>query len=320
MCCLNKTQTSILQKLLILGIIVAVLVPTSVLGQEKNNEVREVEEEVVERNFSIEDFVRGALAVVPEVVEVAQDVIERINEGEYQDAYYSITGAIGLFDPLKEANSTSTNPESIYGTTATPPETDAEAADTQQSQTSQRLSQIIFSEPGQKAIAEQNEILVESQEAANLSQESTVEAYEENETIIDSNIEYGNNITDEANEAQSARASQDVLKALASQADYEAQILGGISEQIGIVAENQVYSSVQMKSLNTQLTIANQREQNIQTYLASSSLQMAEIDNNLEQQIELIKEKNEKQRLRSQVGMTTVFLPGLYLPPEEEDN
>lgn len=321
MCYKNKTGIFIFQKLLIFGVVMISFFSFSAQAQENNNDdVRETEEEVVERNFSIEDFIRGALAVVPEVVEVAQDVIEQISEGEYEDVYYSVRGAVGLFDPLTEANETGTNPDSIYGTTATPPTIDAKASDTQQSQTSQRLSQIIFSEPGQEAIAEQNEIIVESQEGANEAQEATVEAYEANEAIIGENVEYGNNIEDEANEAQAARASQDVLKALASQADYEAQILVGISEQISIIAENQVYSSVQTKTLNTQLAIVNQRNQNIQTYLASNGLQMSEIDNNLEQQIELIKKNNEKERLRSQMGMSTVFLPGLYSVGEEEEN
>ena len=306
---------------LIVGTMLVVSTPAlTVLAQDSGNEdIRDVEQEVVEEYFSIEDFIEGALSVVPEIIEVARDVIEQINEGEYEDAYYSVAGAIGLFDPLVEANETGTTPGSIYGTTATPPEIDGEAADNQQSQISQLLSQIIFSEIGQEAIAEQNEILEESQEAANLSQESTVEAYEEHEFIVTDNIEYGNDITEEANEAQSARASQDVLKALASQADYEAQILIGISEQIGTLAESQVYSSVQMKSLNTQLTVANQREQNIQTYLASNGLQMAEIDNNLEQQIEQVKNRNERERLRSKVGMGMVYLPGLFPPDEESD-
>lgn len=177
---------------------------------------------------------------------------------------------------------------------------------------SQRLSQIIFSDLGQEAIAEQNEILIESQQGASEAQEATVTAVESVEEIIDSNIAFADDITSEADEAQSARASQDVLKALASQSDYEAQILLGISEQLGVVTQNQVYNSVQMKSLNTQLTVANQREQNIQTFLASNGLQLSEIDNNIEQQIELLKQQNRKKILRSQTGMTKIFIPNLY--------
>lgn len=313
--CLNKKLLSLqIASILYLVLLPQVRVRAQTNLVDSSDEVGEVIEEVVERNFSIEDFIEGALAFVPEVIDRAEEIIESINEGDYEDAFYGVKGVIGLFDPQKEANTVAISNDSIYSNPESPQETDrmGQAADVQQSQVSQRLSQIIFSDLGQEAIAEQNEILIESQQGASEAQEATVTAVESVEEIIDSNIAFADDITSEADEAQRSRASQDVLKALASQSDYEAQILLGISEQLGVVTQNQVYNSVQMKSLNTQLTVANQREQNIQTFLASNGLQLSEIDNNIEQQIELLKQQNRKKILRSQTGMTKIFIPNLY--------
>lgn len=286
---------------------------------EDNPDVEDTTEDVVDRNLGIDDFIEGILAQVPIVIDKSKEVIENINQGNIGNAIYGTLGVIGLIDPQEEANNTTISTDSPYSY----PETIAgvnsmgKAADTQQSQTAQRLSQIIFSEEGQEIIGEQNQVLEESQEGAMLSQEATVETYESSESISNDNLEYTDAIAEEAAEARAAKASQDVLKAIASQNEYEALIVAGLSEQVALLNESQAYNAVQMKGLNTQLTVLNQREQNMQTYFAAQTLQLSEIDNNLEQQLEITRYRNAKQVSRSRVGMTKVFIPGLFTEGEE---
>ena len=289
--------------------------------QDSQNDPREeVVEENIERNYSIEDFVRGVLSTVPKIIDKTKDVIEDINRGNFGDAIYGAWDLVELIDPQEEANKTTISENSPYSNPELPEEVDrmGQAADVQQSQIIQRLSQIVFSELGQEATKQQNQNLEESQEAASLAQEATVEAQEIAEDIVDENFDFANDIEQEADEARSANASQDVLKAIASQKEYEGRIMTGISEQIALLVESEVYSGVQLKSLNTQLTVLNQREQNAQTFDAAQTLQLAEIDNNLEQQIKLDKFERDRKTLRAQVGMTKVYIPGLYT--EEVNN
>ncbi|MGB5632436.1 MAG: hypothetical protein WBM86_06615, partial [Waterburya sp.] len=73
-----------------------------------------------------------------------------------------------------------------------------------------------------------------------------------------------------------------------------------------------VYNSTQMSGLNEQLAISNQRQQNVETFLASGNSQLAEIDSNQELQIRQSIEKENQERLRSRQGITRIFIPGLF--------
>ena len=218
-------------------------------------------------------------------------------------------GSIGLIDPQAEAVSVSTSSNS-----ESPEEVaqKAEAADAAQSQISDRLSQIVFGKKGQEAMAEKNKVLVETQEIAAQAEVATGLVYKAARDIAVGNYQNAAIIQQQAEEAQNSNASQDVLKALAAQNKYIADINVGISEQLALLGEAQIYNGMQMKGLNTQLTIANQRQQNMETFLASQNSQLAEIDSNQELQIKREIEQEKRERLRSQQGLTRIFIPGLF--------
>ncbi|WP_449002741.1 hypothetical protein [Myxosarcina sp. GI1(2024)] len=68
------------------------------------------------------------------------------------------------------------------------------------------------------------------------------------------------------------------------------------------------------------LSTANQRQQNMETFLADQNSQLAEIDRNQELQIKQLIEKENRQRLRSRRGMTRIYIPGLFENNAAKDN
>ena len=271
-------------------------------------------EEEVDKNLSILDFIEGVLAQAPVIINKTKVLVENINQDNIENTIYGVLGEIGLIDPQQEANNTATSSQSPYSN----PESTTEAlkmgqaSDTQQSQIAQRLSQIIFSKQGQEVIAQENQVLEESQEGAMLSQEAMLQTYNVSEEIVSDQIARVDDVSIATEDAITAKASQDVLKAIATQNNYAAQMNAGISQQLTLLAEAQVYSGVQMKGLNTQLTVLNQREQNMQSYFAAQNLQLSEIDNNLEQQIDVDNYYRRLKTLQAQTGITKVFIPGLF--------
>lgn len=271
-------------------------------------------EEVVRQNLGILDFIEGVLSQVPVIINRSKVLVENINQDSIENIIYGAMGEIGLIDPQQEANNTAISQESPYSNPESTVEASqmGQASDTQQSQIAQRLSQIIFSKQGQAVIARQNQILEESQEGAMLSQEALNQTHDVSKKVMNNQIVRADDISLVAEDARSAKASQDVLKAIATQNEYAAQMSAGISEQLTLLTEAQVYSGVQMKGLNTQLTVLNQREQNMQSYFAAHNLQLSEIDNNLEQQIDTDEYHRRIKTLQAQIGITKVYIPGLF--------
>ena len=259
-------------------------------------------------NASIEEIIAG----VPEIINKTKEVIENINLENIEEILGAVLGDIGLIDPQVAANNTAivgsySNPESVE-------EIDkmADASDVKATQIIQDLSQIVFGQKGQEAIAEQNEVLEDTQSKAALSVEVTAETNNVSRQVSQNQAERVEEVAIEAQNARAAGASQDVLKAIATQKEYEAQMQAGISNQLALLTETEVYNALQMEGLNTQLTVMNQREQNMQSYFAAQNLQLSEIDNNLEQQIYFDKYKHKIENLRTHTAMTKIFLPGVY--------
>ena len=71
-------------------------------------------------------------------------------------------------------------------------------------------------------------------------------------------------------------------------------------------------NGMQMNGLTTQLTIANQRSQNMETFLAAQNSQLAEIDSNQELAMKREIERENQARTRDRQGMTRIFISGLF--------
>ncbi|MGB5635468.1 MAG: hypothetical protein WBM44_27895 [Waterburya sp.] len=311
--------------LLCLSSILVLTAPSTVWAQTVNdNSLVEGESKkiVLDNPNPLSSFLQDILATINPIIDQTKDVIENLNGGSLENAILSTLGSIGLIDPHEEAASVSTSNQSPYSNPQSPEEVaqKAEAADAAQSQISDRLSQIVFGKKGQEAIAEQNKVLVKTQETAAQAEAATGLVYEAARDIAVGNYQNAAIIQQQAEIAQSSNASQDVLKALAAQNKYIADINVGISEQLALLGSAQVYNGMQMKGLNTQLTIANQRQQNMETFLASGNSQLAEIDSNIELQIKREIEREARERLRSQQGMTRIFIPGLFENDQSQDN
>ncbi len=265
----------------------------------------------------IESFFRDVFETINPIIDQTKEVIADLNGGSLENVILTTLGSIGLIDPQEEANSVSTSDRSPYSDPQSPEEVviKAEAADAVQSQISDRLSQIVFGQKGQEAINEQNKVLGQTQTDAAQASAATGLVYEAAYDIAIDNYQYASEVQQLADTAVAANSSQDVLKALAAQNEYMAGINVGISEQIALLGEALIYNSIQMNGLTNQLTISNQRQQNIETFLASQNSQLAEIDSNQELQIKQSIEKEAQQRLRNRQGMTRIFIPGLF-----EDN
>ncbi|WP_036489104.1 hypothetical protein [Myxosarcina sp. GI1] len=116
----------------------------------------ETTEEVTKENLSIGDFVEGILAEAPIIIDRGRQLIENLNAENLVNTVYGTLGELGLLDPQEEANRTATSPDSPYSNPESTTETDemGRAADARQSQTIQRLSQIVFNKQGQEVVAE----------------------------------------------------------------------------------------------------------------------------------------------------------------------
>ena len=320
--------------LLCLSSITILTIPLSVRAQTgTGNSLVEGEPdiiELIENNPSpIESFFENVFETINPIIDQTKEVIAEINGGSLESAILTTLGAVGLIDPQEEANSVFSSDKSPYSNPQSPEEVvlQADAADAQQSQISDRLSQIVFGQKGQEAINEQNKVIGQTQTNAVQAQTATGAVYQTAKDIAIDNYQYADKIADEAAKAQAANASQDVLKALAAQNQYMAEINSGVSEQLALLGEAQVYNSVQMSGLNEQLAISNQRQQNVETFLASGNSQLAEIDSNQELQIRQSIDKENQERLRSRQGITRIFIPGLFendaaqnSTPSENDN
>ena len=279
--------------------------------------------DLIENNPSpIENFFNDVFNTINPIIDRTKEVIAEVNGGSLEDAILTTLGAVGLIDPQEEASSVSTSEQSPYSNPQSTEEVieSSQAADDHQSQIQERLSQIVFGHEGQEVIDEQNQAIAQTQTDSTQAQIATGAVYQTTKEIAIDNYQHADQIADQAAQAQAANASQDVLKALAAQNQYIAEINSGVSEQLALLGEAQVYNSVQMNGLNEQLAIANQRQQNIETFLASSNSQLAEIDGNQELQIRQMVEKDNQEMLRSRQGITRVFIRGLFVEDAAQNN
>ncbi|MEO1669450.1 MAG: hypothetical protein AAFR77_01485 [Cyanobacteria bacterium J06631_2] len=325
---MNLFDNGLLKHKTILVIVAGCLIFTpKAFAQDSNNtdsfsDVSEtVEFELPEESpdkSSIFDFIRDIKSINP-ILDKAKEVVTQINQGSIEDAIYTTLGAIGLVDPQAEANSVIWNEQTPYYN----PETSedviraVEAADSHRGQILGQTAQIIFGKEGQQAIEEQNQVIGKTQETATAANVAIDGVYNNSQQTLQNNAQLAAQVRQQGRVANSSKITQEVMKAIAIQNDYTAQIHLGISEQLTLIGENQVYNGLQMEGLNSQLAISNQRQQNVETFLASQISQLEEIDNNQELQIKREIEKENRAMYKDRLGMTRIFIPGLYSDREQ---
>jgi len=256
---------------------------------------------------------------VSEVIENTAEVIRGIGiEDITIENIETVLGAIGLLNPQEAAIRTATE-STNYGNPASPREVDelSQATDADRAKILQNLSQITFSEEGQEATAEENEILVETQENSLNTLESAVQTYEASAEVSTNQIPLVDEIATEAQAARDSVASQDVLKALATQEEYKAAQIAGLSDQAALLTSAAIYNSSQLDGINNQLTISNQRQQTDGIYMAAAGVKLGEIDNNQEQQLELYKRDRQQKIAQQHATSGVMFLPGLISTPTD---
>ena len=261
----------------------------------------------------IEGFFDDVYETISPVIDDTKLIFAEVNSG-LDSVVQTVLGEIGLANPDTEANSVGWNERSPHYNPQTP--TDivrrSESADAQKSQVFSQLAQVIFGEKGQQVINKQNVILGQTQQDAAAAHAGTTQTYADSINLANQNIQLAARVAQTENVAASSRVTQDVAKAIAAQNKDLANINSGISQQLAFLGEGQLYNNMQMQGLNTQLTIANQRSQNVETFLAAQNSQLAEIDSNQELAMKREIERDNQIRTRDRQGITRIFIPGLF--------
>lgn len=261
----------------------------------------------------IEDFFDDVYETINPVIDDAKLIFAEVNSG-LDSVVNTVLGEIGLANPQTEANSVGWTERSPHYDPQTPTDIArrSESADAQKSQVFSQLAQVIFGEKGQQVINRQNVILGQTQQDAAAAHAGTTQTYTDSVNLANQNIQLAARVAQTEYRAASSGVTQDVAKAIAAQNEDIANISAGISQQLAFLGEGQLYSNIQMEGLNTQLTIANQRSQNVETFLAAQNSQLAEIDSNQELAMKREIERDNQVRTRDRQGITRIFIPGLF--------
>lgn len=271
-------------------------------------------DDLYEEVFSpIENFFDEVYESLSPILDDGKLIFAEVNSG-LNSVVTTVLGEIGLANPQAEANSVGWTERSPHANPQTSSDVvrRAEAADTQKSQALEQLSQVIFSQEGQQTTNRQNVMLGQTQEDAAIAETSTAGTYADSIDLANRSAQSAARVARAGNVASSSRVTQDVMKAIAAQNNEIANINLGVSQQLTLIGEAQLYNATQMEGLNTQLTIANQRSQNVQTFLAAQNSQLAEIDSNQELAMKREIERENQARTRDRQGMTRIFIPGLF--------
>ena len=252
----------------------------------------------------------------PNIVDNVQSIWPKISSGNLEGAIEGILGAIGLLNPAHESVriSSGEDEDNPYANPETPEEVyDLEQhTDIVRTQIPQRLSQVVFSPSGQEAMAERNERVQEIQRVSNEAQQAASVVTIESKQIAQTSTNHGDNIQALGESAQSADASQDVLKALAAQNQDFAQIIAGNANQLANLGEIATYQSVQLSGINGQLTALNETGQVTQVLLASQNYLLSQVDDALGQQKDYQQYKDTLKNSLNRNMSQTVFIPGLF--------
>ena len=260
------------------------------------------------------DEVGDAIGKIPTIVDDVRGIWKKLSLGNIQGAIEAALGAMGLLNPAYESSEAISDDDNPYANPETPEEVYEweQHAEIVRAQFPQQLSQVIFSRSGQEAMVEQ----IERQQSIQAVSEQAVQAghktWQSSNQIAQTNTTYAGNVRTLNEEAQSAQASQDVLKALAAQNEYLAQITAGNSNQLTQLGELAVHQSTQLNGVSTQLSALHGQGQTMSVMLASQNYLLAGIDGVLERQQEYQQYKDDVKDGLNQNLSGMVFVPGLF--------
>ncbi|MGH2414063.1 MAG: hypothetical protein ACRDEA_10300, partial [Microcystaceae cyanobacterium] len=248
-----KNYQKLLRNIMIASLIAAVALPTSVHASVQPTDSQTRNEET---SPTTDD---GGWLQIPAIVSTAQDIFRNISAGNISGAIngvLGILGELGLLDPADESARVGagvTNPDSSSsGNPYSNPQSPEEVYELQRyvdlvrSEIPQKLSQMVFGPQGQTALAQQSQSILQAQQASLEAQQGVNDAYTESKTQAEQNADAAQRVSAEAGKAQSAKASQDVLKALAAQNEDLAQISSGTSAQLAQLGIAASYESAQL--------------------------------------------------------------------------
>ncbi len=247
-------------------------------------------------------------------IEEIKEIYDEISSGEVESALRRILELLGLIDPAEESEIDNSEEDNPYANPETPEEVwELENyEDIHRSRMPQKMSQIVFSKSGQEIMAAESEQVQAIESASYEAQQLASTAYDNLDQIATENIDYSNKIIDKASEAKAAKASQDVLKALAAQNQEIGQMLAGNSEQLAYLGEIATHQSFQLSGLSSQLSVLNGKTQVLQVLAASQNSLMSQVDSSLRQQREYQQYKDSLDRGVNQRMSQTIFIPGLF--------
>lgn len=270
------------------------------------------------QEISLENSDGEVIQELPVIIEGVQSIWQKIRLGKLADAIQDILGLIELINSTKEATVTS-DEDSSYDDPETPEEVyrQEKNVESNRAQIPQNLLGIVFSPQGQERLKNQQEQIVGIQQAVTEAQQ---EIYKESQLLADMaeiGVRDAGEIKVIGDKAQSEKASQDVLKALAAQNKYLSGIMAGNSEQLASLGQIEAYQSAQLNGINSQLGILNDKTEVLEVLIASQNHQMAQINAHSKEQKNYQHYKDSLEKGLNQKLSRMPFIPGLY-PVEEE--
>lgn len=274
-------------------------------------------EEIDITNIGLEQ-IEGGLEQIEEIIpkienltQNFQDIFTNFFNGNLDSLLDTITGAIGIINPALVG---SIDDGSSYSNPETPEEVYwlERSKDTLRSKIGEEISQSVFSESGQELIAE------EGLEVDNIVKNSILSSQQITDTaqqLTDIAKETALNVEDIVTideSAQAAKASQDVLKALAEQNRHLGEISSSQSEQLAGLSRIGMEQSNQLLGISEQLSILNSKGDKIAVLLAAQNYLTAQVNNGLERQKEYAQYQDSLKTLRVGSVAQTMYIPGLF--------
>ncbi|GFE72155.1 hypothetical protein [Chroococcus sp. FPU101] len=259
---------------------------------------------------------------IPAIISGAVQIYTGISQGNISGALnglFGILGELGLIDAADETSRTAseaTNPSGIeqdnpYANPKTPEAVYylQQYIDTYRTEILQKNSQAVFGQNAQEARAQQIEVLQESQQASLNAQQGTIDALSKTQAETQLNEDAAAEVKAEAQNAESAKASQDVLKAIASQNEYLAKIGVGHSKQLENLTESASYQSAQLSAVNVGLNGLHEKAQGMEVLMASQNLQLSQIDAGVAHQTHYQQIKDSMQPMMAAQATTSMYIP-----------
>lgn len=263
------------------------------------------------------------LLQVPPIISTTKDIFRSINTGNIEGAInriLGILGELGLVDPAYEATRVGTDPDNPYSDPQTPEEVyeSQRHTDIARSEVTQKVSRIVFGPLGQKNLVQQEKALQQAQQASLKGQVGVAATYQQSTVQAQQNANSASIVAAQAQKAQSANVSQDVMKALAAQNEDLAKIGAGNSAQLAHLGKATSYQSAQLSATNSQLNALNDKTQTLEILSAAQNEQASQINAAIESQKHYQQLKDSLQMSSSYQSSSLIYIPGLVSTTEAQ--